>query len=412
LQADIITIGDELLIGQVVDTNSAFIASELNSVGISVHKIHSVGDSEIDMIKALDESIQESELVILTGGLGPTNDDITKKVLAKYFETGMVIHKDSLDNIKMILSARGVELSERNINQAMIPDNCEVLTNKHGSAPGMIFRKKDRIIVSLPGVPYEMKTIVQEELLSFLSREYSLPVIMHKTILTVGTAESILADLLNDWEKKLPTTIKLAYLPGIGILRLRLSATGENKANTKTLLDEKAVELIGIIGEKNVFGFDNDQLPSVIGKLLINKRASLSIAESCTGGNISHMVTSIPGSSEYFIGSVTAYSNEIKTSILGVNEEIILEHGAVSKQVVEQMALGVRERFKTDYAIATSGIAGPDGGTKEKPVGTTWIAVAGPKKLVSKKFMLGEHRERNIIKASLFALNMLRRTMD
>ena len=412
MQADLITIGDELLIGQVVDTNSAFLASELNSIGISVHKIHSVGDSESDMIKALDDSIQKSELVILTGGLGPTNDDITKKVLAKYFGTGMVIHKESLDNIKMILSARGVELSERNVNQAMIPDNCEVLTNKHGSAPGMIFRKKGRIIVSLPGVPYEMKTIVQEELLSFLSKEFSLPAICHKTILTVGTAESILADSLNDWEKKLPSTIKLAYLPGIGILRLRLSASGESKAKTNKLLDEKAKELIGIVGEKNVFGFDNDQLPQVIGKLLIKKRSSLSIAESCSGGNIAHMVTSIPGSSEYFKGSVTAYSNEIKTSMLGVNEEIILAHGAVSKQVVEQMALGARERFKTDYAIATSGIAGPDGGTKEKPVGTTWIAVAGPKKLISKKFSLGEHRERNIIKASLFALNMLRRTMD
>jgi len=408
LYADIITIGDEILIGQVVDTNSAFLASELNFNGIQVRMIHTVADSAEDIINTLDNSIQNSDIVILTGGLGPTNDDITKETLAAYFGSKLVIHEQSLENIRSILSARGVRISERNIKQAEVPDHCEVLINRNGSAPGMVFRKDGKIIVSLPGVPYEMKSLMKEELIPLLYKEYSLPFRLNKTILTVGGAESTMADTLKDWETKLPSDVKLAYLPGTGILRLRLSVAGTDKKTAQDLLDRKVGELTNLIPDKNIFGFDTDTLASVAGRLLLDKHASLSVAESCTGGNIAHMITSIPGSSAYFKGSVTAYANEIKMKILGVNEKDILTHGAVSREVVEQMAQGIKAKYGTEYSMATSGIAGPDGGTEDKPVGTTWIAVASPDKIISRKYLLGEHRERNITKASLYALNMLR----
>ncbi len=411
MYADIITIGDEILIGQVVDTNSAFLASELNFNGIQVRMIHTVADSAEDIINTLDNSIQNSDIVILTGGLGPTNDDITKETLAAYFGSKLVIHEQSLENIRSILSARGVRISERNIKQAEVPDHCEVLINRNGSAPGMVFRKDGKIIVSLPGVPYEMKSLMKEELIPLLYKEYSLPFRLNKTILTVGGAESTMADTLKDWETKLPSDVKLAYLPGTGILRLRLSVAGTDKKTAQDLLDRKVGELTNLIPDKNIFGFDTDTLASVAGRLLLDKHASLSVAESCTGGNIAHMITSIPGSSAYFKGSVTAYANEIKMKILGVNEKDILTHGAVSREVVEQMAQGIKAKYGTEYSMATSGIAGPDGGTEDKPVGTTWIAVASPDKIISRKYLLGEHRERNITKASLFALNMLRNSL-
>ncbi|MBN2523677.1 MAG: competence/damage-inducible protein A [Bacteroidales bacterium] len=411
MYADIITIGDEILIGQVVDTNSVFIASELNSSGIRVRMIRSIADAVDDISKTLDDSIQNSDIVILTGGLGPTNDDITKNALAAYFGSRLVIHEESLRHIRSFLSSRGVKVTERNTRQAQVPENCKVLINKHGSAPGMVFRKGKKMIISLPGVPYEMRALVTEEVIPVLHKEFSLPCRLHRTVLTTAVAESMMADTLEDWEKTLTENIALAYLPSPGLLRLRLSVTGSDKKRTENLLEKKLAELINLVGEKNIFGFDDDTLASVVGRLLLEKRATLSVAESCTGGNIAHMITGVPGSSAYFKGSVTAYSNEIKTNVLGVQEHDIQTCGAVSREVVEQMAKGIRAKFETDYAISTSGIAGPEGGTKEKPLGTTWIAIATPKQVISKKFLLGDHRGRNITKASLYALNMLRNVL-
>ncbi len=411
MKADIITIGDEILIGQVVDTNSAFIAEELNSNGIQIRKIHSIPDLAGDITSTLDESIQSSDLVILTGGIGPTNDDITKKALASYFDSKLVVHEKSLEHIKKRFSGMKIELSDRNIKQAEVPEICEVLPNRNGSAPAMVFRKEDKIIISLPGVPFEMKTIVQEEVIPLLNKAFQLPVRIQKTVLTVGIPESTMADRLKSWEESLSSNLNFAYLPSPGLLRLRLSISGEDKKRMHKRLDDKTTELVQIIGEKHVFGFDKDTLAGVVGRLLNEKSLTLSVAESCTGGNIAHLVTSVPGSSVYFKGSVTAYANEIKTQIIGVKETDINSFGAVSEPVVQQMASGIKKIFKTDYSIATSGIAGPDGGTPEKPVGITWIAIGTPDKLISRKYLLGDHRERNITKASLIALNMLRNSL-
>ncbi|MGD2034364.1 MAG: competence/damage-inducible protein A [Bacteroidales bacterium] len=411
MYADIITIGDEILLGQVVDSNSAYIATSLNTVGIRVRMIHSVSDRERDIINTLDNSVQNSDLVILTGGLGPTDDDITKKALAAYFDSKLVIHQESLDHIRKIFSIMTIEMTKRNIRQAEIPEISEALPNSQGCAPGMLFRKNGKIIISLPGVPVEMKTLMQEQVLPLLFREYALLPGLHKTILTVGLGESVLADKLNSWEKELGNEMKLAYLPGQGILRLRLSVTDPQKKGAGDLLERKVNELTGLIGEYHIYGFDSDLLPAVVGRLLEKNNLTLSVAESCTGGNIARLITGIPGASAYFKGSVTAYANDIKTNILRVSEQDIRLHGAVSKQVVEQMATGIKDRFGSHYSIATSGIAGPEGGSAEKPVGTTWIAIASPDKVISRKFLLGNRRDRNIVRASLYALNMLRNTL-
>jgi nicotinamide-nucleotide amidase len=373
--------------------------------------IHSVSDRERDIINTLDNSVQNSDLVILTGGLGPTDDDITKKALAAYFDSKLVIHQESLDHIRKIFSIMTIEMTKRNIRQAEIPEISEALPNSQGCAPGMLFRKNGKIIISLPGVPVEMKTLMQEQVLPLLFREYALLPGLHKTILTVGLGESVLADKLNSWEKELGNEMKLAYLPGQGILRLRLSVTDPQKKGAGDLLERKVNELTGLIGEYHIYGFDSDLLPAVVGRLLEKNNLTLSVAESCTGGNIARLITGIPGASAYFKGSVTAYANDIKTNILRVSEQDIRLHGAVSKQVVEQMATGIKDRFGSHYSIATSGIAGPEGGSAEKPVGTTWIAIASPDKVISRKFLLGNRRDRNIVRASLYALNMLRNTL-
>ena len=408
MKADIITIGDEILIGQVVDTNSAFIASEFDRSGIYVRRIHSIPDIENDIISTLDESLQNTDIIILTGGLGPTNDDVTKKTLTKYFGGKLVLHKESWENLKKFFRYRGIEISERNIKQAEVPDNCHVLTNHSGTAPGMIFHKNDKLVVSLPGVPFEMKELVVDQVIPYILEEFKLPVRFHKTILTIGIGESYLADQIRDWEEKLSPEFRVAYLPSPGMVRLRLSISGSNRDELNKMFNTEVETLTTLIGNDCIYGFDEDTLEKVVGKMLLENKYSLSVAESCTGGKISHLITSVPGSSSYFKGSVTAYANEIKASILNVSDSLIREHGAVSKEVVEAMARGVQKLMKTDFSIATSGIAGPDGGTPEKPVGTTWIAIATPERIVSQKFLMGEHRGRNISKASLTALNMLR----
>ena len=408
--AEIITIGDEILIGQVVDTNSAFLAAELNKAGIRVGQITSISDQRDPILNALDEASKRAGLVVITGGLGPTSDDITKQTLADYFHTKLVLKKEVLDHIRKLLTARGVEVNERNIRQAELPENCRLLHNASGTAQGMWFEKKGTVFISLPGVPFEMESIMKDYALPQIKEFFHLPPLRHITILTHGLAESAMALKIESWEKALPASVRLAYLPSPGILRLRLSCFDPELQNNIEQLTEESAKLHTIIAE-HIFGYDNDSIEEVAGKLLREKKRTLAVAESCTGGKIASLITSVPGCSDYFLGSVTAYSNASKCALLGVNPVSIQSHGAVSQVVVEEMACGMRERFGADISIATTGIAGPSGGSVEKPVGTTWIAVATGQTTRSEKFSLGEHRGRNIQKAAVAALFMLRKEL-
>ena len=405
IQAEIISIGDELLIGQVINTNASWIASELNKNGIGVFRVTAIGDNEEDITSAIVSS--EADIIITTGGLGPTKDDITKSVLAKIFNSDMIFHEPSFQHIVDLFGSRNYPVTDVNQNQALIPDKCIPLPNIHGTAPGMWFEHDTKIVVSLPGVPFEMKTLISEKVIPRLKSHFNLKAIYYKTIMTIGVGESMLAERISKWEDNLPKEIKLAYLPQPGIVRLRLSTIAEDELTAVNTISHQVKELNKLIPEV-IFGYDDISIEEVIGNLLKDKKATISTAESCTGGYLAHLITSIPGSSEYFKGSVVSYANEIKIKELDVLSSDIDKYGAVSQQVVEQMAMGVRKLMNTNYSIATSGIAGPDGGTLEKPVGTVWIAVATPEKVISKKFLLGEHRGRNIRRSSLLGLNMLR----
>ena len=408
--AEIITIGDEILIGQVVDTNAAFIAGELNKIGIQVGKITSVSDNHEQIITSLRDASRHSGLVIMTGGLGPTNDDITKQALAEYFNAKLVLNADVLDHIKTLLSGRGREVNDRNIRQAELPDHCRVLHNASGTAQGMWFEKNNTIFVSLPGVPFEMKAIVTETMLPMIKEAFHLPPIQHYTVLTHGLAESAMAEKISSWEKNLSASVRLAYLPSPGILRLRLSVFDPDPADASHHLAKEVSRLKEIIGDY-IFGINDETLEEITGRLLRQKGYTLSVAESCTGGKIASMITAVPGCSDYFTGSVTAYSNTSKCELLGVNPDSIKTYGAVSQFVAEEMARGARKRFGTDIALATTGIAGPSGGTAEKPIGTTWIAISTAASTRAEKFNFGEHRGRNIKKAAIEALFMLRETL-
>jgi nicotinamide-nucleotide amidase len=404
--AEIITIGDELLIGQVIDTNSAWMAEQLNIIGIKVHQITSISDNADHIIQTLSEAGRRAQLILITGGLGPTKDDITKQTLCKYFETSLVFSEKAYMNVEKLFSARGVAVTEINRLQAMVPANCEVIANNHGTAPCMWFEKEGIIYVSMPGVPFEMKGIMEEEIIPRLLGNRN-KVIIHRTILTEGVGESFLATLIEPWEDSLPSFIKLAYLPQPGMVRLRLTAYGTDRAVLQDAVNKAEKELFQYAG-KYIFGFDDDTMESIVGRLLREKGKTLSTAESCTGGNIAQLITSIAGSSDYFKGSIVAYSNEIKEKFLDVPHQTLVDYGAVSEQTVLAMAEGIKKRFGTDYSIAVSGIAGPGGGTAEKPTGTTWIAIATSSETVTRKFLFGDHRGRNIRKASVAALNMLR----
>jgi nicotinamide-nucleotide amidase len=404
--AEIITIGDELLIGQVIDTNSAWMAEHLNAIGIRVHQITSISDNQDHILTTLKEASERAQLILITGGLGPTKDDITKQTLCKYFDTSLVFSKKAYENVEKLFSARGVAVTELNRLQAMVPANCRVVANPNGTAPCMWFEQNGCIYVSMPGVPFEMKAIMEQEIIPQLLDKLN-RVIIHRTILTEGVGESHLASIIEPWEDSLPEFIKLAYLPQPGMVRLRLTAYGTDRYLLQEAITKAEKELYSYAGNY-IFGFDDDTMESVVGQLLRIKGMTLSTAESCTGGNIAQLITSIAGSSDYFKGSIVAYSNEIKEQFLGVPHHVLIEYGAVSEQTVIAMAEGIRTRFDTDFAIAVSGIAGPGGGTAEKPVGTTWIAVATPTETITRKFLLGDHRGRNIRKASIAALNMLR----
>ena len=404
MKAEIVTIGDEILIGQTVDTNSAWIANKLNLIGVDIIRITSISDKKNEIFKALDNAKQIADLVLITGGLGPTDDDITKTSLAEYFNTKLVQNKEVLKHVEQFVIKRKAWMNERNIRQADVPESCKIIRNKIGTAPGMRFEQEGCIIISMPGVPFEMKEMMIESIIPELKKMDSDFHIIHKIILTQGWPESKLAEVLEEWESNLPDVISVAYLPSPGLIKLRLTAKGSDLKILENIVAEQVKQLERIIPNL-ICGYDSDKLEEVIGKLLGGNNKTLSVAESSTGGNIAHLITSIPGSSEYFLGGVVAYSNEIKENILSVSKRNIVNYGAVSKQVVEEMAKGVRKLYKTDFAIATSGIAGPE----EKPVGTTWIAVSDNSRVISKKYVFGNHRGRNIQSASLTALNMLQK---
>ena len=403
--ASIITVGDEILIGQIVDTNSAWMAQKLNEVGISVAEIRSVGDDKDQIICAIQELLKSTDYIFMTGGLGPTNDDITKKVLCEMLNCDLVLNQDALVNVKELLGRRGIDINENNHNQAMVPHKAEVFVNKLGTAPGMMFRFDKKLLFSMPGVPFEMQHLMTNHFIPQIKNSSGPQKIFHKTILTSGLPEAILAEKLANWENGLPEEIRLAYLPSPGFIRLRLSLYEATDDLLKTL-ERKVVELKSIIPD-NFINDQNLNPDQFVSELLAKYNKTLSTAESCTGGKIASIITSHPGSSKIFKGSVVAYDNDVKVNVLGVDADLVEKYGAVSSQVVEQMASGVRRLLKTDFALATSGIAGPDGGTPEKPVGTVWIALATPKKVVSRKLLLFKQREFNIIGAANAAILML-----
>ncbi len=407
MKAEIITIGDEILIGQIVDTNSAWIAQQFNLNGIEIYQITSVHDDHAHIMEALRKAEEKADLVIITGGLGPTKDDITKNTLCKYFDTKLVLHEPTLAHIKERFVKRNIDMNKLNQEQALVPELCTVLPNKAGTAPGMWFEKNDTYFASLPGVPFEMEYLIQYEVLPRLRRSGKTRAIFHETVLTQGVPESMLAMKLEAWEDALPENIKLAYLPNPTSVRLRLSAMGNDLNRLKQQVENEIEKLQKIIPD-NIFGYNNDTMAGVIGQMLNETNKKLAVAESCTGGYIAHLVTSVPGSSNYFSGSVTAYSNSVKQNILHVKKSSLLQYGAVSEAVAIEMAQGVKQALNSEYAVATTGIAGPDGGTEEKPVGTVWIAVAGENEVIAKKFEFGDNRERNIIRSSQTALQLLR----
>lgn len=404
---EIINIGDEILIGQIVNTNASWMANTMNNSGFSVTKVTVIADEKDAILQNLHNALNRADIILLTGGLGPTNDDITKHALAEYFNSELKIDKEALQNVTELFASRKIELTEINRLQAELPVVCSAIKNSNGTAPGMWFEKEGKIVVSMPGVPMEMKGIMTDYVIPKLKIFFVTEEIVHKTIMTHGIGESHLAEAIKEWEDALPENIKLAYLPRPGIVRLRLSSKGNDRKSIIHEINNKIQELIFTIPEY-IFGYDDITLEEAVGCLLKKNSATISTAESCTGGTIAQKLTRIPGSSEYFKGSVVAYANEIKENLLKVSGDDLEKQGAVSQQVVEQMATGVRELFNTDYAISTSGIAGPDGGTPDKPVGTIWIAVASKNEVKSKLFHLGNNRERNIERSALSGLNMVR----
>jgi len=409
--ASIITIGDELLIGQTIDTNSAFIAQELNKIGVWVRRRVAVGDVYDEIWNALDEESKQSDIIIITGGLGPTADDITKPLLCNYFGGKLVVNEEVLAHVKYLFEKiyrRPGPILERNLKQAEVPDVCTVLHNARGTAPGMLFHKDRRVFISLPGVPHEMKGLVTSEVIPRLLHEFRMPAIVHKTVFTAGQGESVIAELLKDFEPTLPEHIKLAYLPNYGMVKLRLTAKGNSKAEVETEIQPYFEKLQDLVKEYLATNED-EGLEIVVGKILKAKNKTMGTAESCTGGYIAHLITSVAGSSAYYKGSVVSYDNTVKENLLGVQHETLMSAGAVSKETVIQMANRAVQTLKVDFALATSGIMGPGGGTEDKPVGTVWIAVASKEKTETLKLNLRFDRQRNIAMTAGNALNFLRK---
>lgn len=406
ISASIITIGDELLIGQTIDTNSAWMAQELNKIGVWVKRRVAVGDNRQDIWQALDNESTEAEIILITGGLGPTADDITKPLLCDYFGGKMIVNEEVLQHVTTIFRRLNRPLIDRNLKQAEVPDVCEVLMNERGTAPGMLFRKGKKIFVSMPGVPHEMKGLMNKKVLPLLQAEFQMPFILHRTLLTAGVGESFIAEKIQNWEEALPEAVKLAYLPNYGMVRLRLTTQTNEKEKAEQELDRLFVELQELVKEWLIIDKD-EPLEKALGDLLISKNKSLSTAESCSGGYIAHLLTSVPGSSLYFKGTVVAYSYDAKETILGVKHETLEAKGAVSEETITEMFNGLMNATTADYGIATSGIMGPGGGTEDKPVGTVWVAVGSREKMVAKRLHFRFDRAKNIELTATNALLML-----
>jgi nicotinamide-nucleotide amidase len=405
--AEIISIGDELLIGQVVNTNASWMAEQLSLAGIKLNRITTIADEVDALHQALDEAIERSEFILLTGGLGPTADDLTKPALCSYFNTEMVFNEKAFAQIEKLFGARQMPVTERNREQAFLPANCQPIENANGTAPGMWFKHRMSYIAAMPGVPFEMKTMFAQQLIPMMLAISEKRVFLHKTLMTTGLGESWLADRIKVWEENLPKNLHLAYLPQPGIVRLRLSGLGTDAKLLAKVMQSQVDSLTTLIPDL-IYGFDDQSMEEVVADLLKKQQKTIATAESCTGGYIAHLLTGIPGSSAYFKGAIVAYDNSIKSGLLDVDQQLLQTHGAVSKEVVEAMAEGARAKFGVNLALTTSGIAGPDGGTSDKPVGTVWIALSSEKGTTSERFQFGEHRGRNIRRSGLSALNMVR----
>ncbi len=408
--AEIITIGDEILYGQTLDTNAHWMSGELTAAGIKVFRMTTIGDQEEAMIQAFRRAEEDVEIILITGGLGPTSDDRTKETLAKYFDSPIKMNERALEELRAFMTSRGRSLNELTRKQAELPVKCEMISNPRGTAPGMLFKRGGKVFISMPGVPHEMKDMVTRSVLPMLKEMFDLPVIYHKIIRTAGIGESWLAEKIEKWEKNLPAHIKLAYLPTFGDIKIRLTAVGKNAEQLKKETERLARAVVPLIS-RYVYGYDDETLESVIGKLLKKRGQTLALAESCTGGYISHVITRVPGSSEYFNGGVVPYQNEMKIVHLGVHRETIETYGAVSEETVREMAEGVRKKFRSGYGLASSGIAGPGGGTPEKPVGLVWLACSGPEGMTVRKLELTYDRIVNIRFSTVVALHMLHQSL-
>jgi nicotinamide-nucleotide amidase len=414
MKAELLTIGNEILIGQIVNTNAVWMAQQLNEAGISVVHMSSVPDEKNAILDAFSEAGKRAQLVLITGGLGPTKDDITKATFCEFFDTHLVLNEDVLKDVDGFFIKRGRELTPINRKQAEVPEGCRVIRNKNGTAPGMWMEKNGTIYVSMPGVPFEMKTMVTDDILPELKKRFTLPFIYHKTILTQGIGESMLAELISDWEDGLAEkNIGLAYLPSPGMVRLRMSSNGSSEEELRNRVEQELAKVQPLI-QKYIYGYEEygkeqPTMEEILGGLLKERGLKLALAESCTGGYISHLITSIAGSSAYYNGGVVPYHNEFKQELLRVDESVFTTVGAVSQACVETMAREVMVTFKATASIAVSGIAGPSGATDDKPVGTTWIAVALNDKVFSKQFIFGDNRQRNIHMTAIAGMNMLRK---
>jgi nicotinamide-nucleotide amidase len=409
--AEIITIGDEILYGQITDTNSQWISAELDKIGVRTIRKTSVGDNQSAIVNALQAAEAVADIILITGGLGPTKDDITKRTLADYFGTKLVFDQSVLDNITRLFSARGREVTPTNRQQAYVPANCKVLPNLIGTAPGMWFERHGKVFVSMAGVPYEMKKMMKEAVLPMLQERFETPHIIHRMIKTINIPESTLSDMIEEWELALPPHLKLAYLPRMGQVRLRITGIGKDREALLADINRETEKVVAIIG-KYFYGYDDDEIETTVAALLLEQGKTIATAESCTGGYIAHQFTKHAGSSRYFVGGIVAYSNEVKISQLGVLPETLAAHGAVSEETVRQMAENVRVRYGASIGIATTGIAGPDGGTPEKPVGTVWIGYADGTQVIAKKLALAQERSLNISLTSNAVLDLVRKQLS
>ena len=409
-RAEILTIGDEILYGQILDSNSQWISQQLDDLGIRVIKKSTVGDNEDDILAAFADAEKKADLVLITGGLGPTNDDLTKPLLAKYFDTELQLNMKALEEVTELFRKFGRELTETNRAQAELPINCEMISNKLGSAPGMWFDENNTVFVSMPGVPHEMKGMMEETILPKIKSKFKTLLILHKLVKTTGIGESWLSDKISDWETQLPSHIKLAYLPSVMEVKLRLTASGPDKKKLEVDVDHEIDKLLLLAG-KYVYGYDKDTLEKIVGEMLRKANKTIAIAESCSGGFLSHMITSVPGSSDYFLGGLVSYSNEIKKDLLNVQQKTLEEFGAVSEATVKEMADNVRENFNSDIGVATSGIAGPEGGTEDKPVGIVWIGISDENGTKARRFSFAKNRMINIEASARVALNMVRQRL-